>query len=251
MEQRTILSSRADLASAGDKPVPALTRASIRARLSAPRTSTLRGDVTTAMALLERGDLTVHDVARLGQLPSTGIPYDQGAGAPGVKAKRTPAAVLVPLIERVEGFSVLLTKRTSELKHHGGQVAFPGGRKEDTDADFIACALRETEEETGLARQSVEVLGHLDPYLTITGYEVTPVVGAVSLPITLTPDPIEVAEIFEVPLAFLMDPANHQRVQRDFNGLKRAYYAMPYGEHYIWGATAGMILNLFHILSDR
>ena len=235
MEQRTILSSRAD----------------IRASLSRPRAASRRGDVTTAMALLAAGDLQPYDTDEFGTLPSTGIPYSQGAGAPGATLKHKPAAVLVPLIERADGFFILLTTRTSELKQHAGQVAFPGGRREPGDADMIACALRETEEEIGVPRHAVEVLGQLDPYLTITGYEVTPIVGAITAPLALRPDPAEVADIFEVPLAFLMDPANHRREERMFKGQKRAYYAMPYGKHYIWGATAGMILNLFEIISAQ
>lgn len=224
-------------------------RDAIRTRLSRPRDMKLRGDVAIAMALMAQGELEAHNYAQYGQVPSTGIPYAEGAGAPGVELKCKPAAVLVPLIETASGFSVLLTKRAKVLKRHAGQVAFPGGRMEASDSDAVSCALRETEEETGLMRGSVEILGQLDPYLTITGYEVTPIVGAVTPPLDLKPDPIEVAEIFQVPLDFLMDPTNHHRVEREYNGLKRAYYAMPYGEQYIWGATAGMILNLFEVLS--
>jgi 8-oxo-dGTP pyrophosphatase MutT (NUDIX family) len=226
-----------------------LTRAAIRERLGRPRESRLRGDVAIAMELMRQGQLEPHDFGTFGQVPSTGIPYSEGAGAPGVKLKRKPAAVLVPLIEMPVGYSVLLTKRTSDLKQHAGQIAFPGGRMEETDADPVACALRETEEETGLPPAAVEILGTLDPYLTITGYEVTPVVGVITPPFTLKPDPIEVAETFEVPLSFLMDPANHHRVEREYKGLTRAYYAMPFGQKYIWGATAGMILNFYEVLS--
>jgi 8-oxo-dGTP pyrophosphatase MutT (NUDIX family) len=226
-----------------------LTRASIRALLSRPRAARSRGDVATAMALLGQGGLAAYDDAKFGLLPSTGIPYDQGAGGANARMKRIPAGVLVPLIERAEGFHVLLTQRTGDLKHHAGQISFPGGRREPGDADMIACALRETEEEVGVPRTTIDVLGQLDPYLTITGYEVTPVVGALKPPLTITPDPVEVAEVFEVPLAFLMDPANHRREQREFKGLTRAYYAVHYGERYIWGATAAMILNLHEALT--
>jgi 8-oxo-dGTP pyrophosphatase MutT (NUDIX family) len=226
-----------------------LSRSAIKAQFDRPRPTRPRGDVATAMALMAHGQLQPYDSAVFGPLPTTGIAYNQGAGAPGARVKLTPAAVLVPLIERPEGFGVLLTTRTSDLKRHAGQVAFPGGRREPDDADMIACALRETEEEVGLPRASVEVLGLLDPYLTITGYEVTPVVGVLMPPLSVTPDPIEVADVFEVPLAFLMDPANHRREQRDYKGLTRAYYAMVYEQRYIWGATAGMILNLFEVLS--
>lgn len=226
----------------------AFSRLSIKAHLERPRTPRLRGDVATAIALLAHGQLQPYDSAAFGPLPTTAIPYTQGAGTPGAQVKLTPAAVLLPLIERPEGFTLLLTKRTSDLKHHPGQVAFPGGRREPDDADMIACALRETEEEVGLPRDSVDILGLLDPYLTITGYEVTPVVGVLTPPFAVTPDPVEVADTFEVPLAFVMDPANHRREQRDYKGLTRAYYAMVYEERYIWGATAGMILNLFEVL---
>lgn len=197
------------------------------------------------MRLMNQGGLKVHDAAQTGFARTTGISYETAAARP----RLTPAAVLVPLIESPAGYSVMLTQRTPDLKEHAGQIAFPGGRLEPGDPDLIACALRETEEETGLSRRAVEVLGVLDPYVTITGYEVTPVVGAVTPPFNLAPDPIEVAQVFEVPLSFLMDPQNHQRVEREHNGIRRAYYAMPYGSHYIWGATAGMILNMYEILS--
>lgn len=159
-----------------------------------------------------------------------------------------PAAVLVPLVERADGMTVLLTRRTDHLHHHAGQISFPGGRLEQDDASAIACALREAEEETGLAPAAVEVLGTLDDYVTITRFAVTPVVGVVTPPFDLRPDPFEVAEVFEVPLAFVLDPANHQKVERTINGQLRPYYAIPYQEYYIWGATAGMLINLSHVL---
>jgi 8-oxo-dGTP pyrophosphatase MutT (NUDIX family) len=226
-----------------------LTRAAIRAKLMQPRRPRAVGDVHTAFELMSEDQLHTYDAAIYGALPSTGIPYDQAPGAPGIRAKRTPAAVLVALIERSRDFSVLLTTRTSDLKHHAGQIAFPGGRREPEDTDMIACALREAEEEVGLARHAVEVLGVLSPYVTITGFEVTPVIGVVAPPISFTPDTTEVADIFEVPLSFLLDPANHRREQRDVKGQKRAYYALVYEGRYIWGATAGMILNLADALS--
>jgi 8-oxo-dGTP pyrophosphatase MutT (NUDIX family) len=228
-------------------PLP--TPAEIAARLARPRAVRARGDVATATALLAQGGLHPYDAERFGPLPSSSIPYPQGAGAPGARVKRIPAAVLMLLLGRPEGLSVLFTRRTPELKRHAGQIAFPGGRLEPGDADVVACALRETEEEIGLPRHTVSVLGRLDPYLTITGYEVTPVVGTAAPPSAFAPDPTEVAEIFEVPLAFLLDPANHRRERRIVDGLTRAYYAVPYGERYIWGATAGMILNLYDVLS--
>lgn len=226
-----------------DRP---LNRALIRDRLARPRPPKDHGDVATAMRLMAADDLSAYDADRFGPLPSSGIPYDAAAPA---RIKKVPAAVLVPLIERQGGFDVLLTMRPQAMKKHAGQVAFPGGRREDGDVDLIACALREAEEEVGLDRSSVEVLGHLDPYLTITGYEVLPVVGAIQGPVMPRPDPAEVADVFEVPLDFLLDPANHRREQRIYNGLRRAYYAVPFGERYIWGATAGMILNFYDILS--
>jgi 8-oxo-dGTP pyrophosphatase MutT (NUDIX family) len=158
------------------------------------------------------------------------------------------AAVLVPLVDRAAGLTVLLTQRTEHLNAHAGQISFPGGRVEDSDADAVAAALRETEEELGLHPSHVEVIGELDLYVTRTGYAVTPVVGFVSPPFSLNPDPFEVADAFEVPLDFLVDPANHQRHSRIYRGAERWFYAMPYGERYIWGATAGMIVNLSEVL---
>ena len=160
------------------------------------------------------------------------------------------ASVLIPIVVREHGLTLLLTQRTAHLTDHAGQISFPGGRLELEDASSIETALRETEEEVGLHRRHVEVLGHLPDYFTGTGYRVTPVVGLILPPFELSPDPHEVAEIFEVPLAFLMDGANHQR--RSVNlpepaGL-RTFYAMPYERHFIWGATAGMLRNLFHFL---
>ncbi|MCW0181953.1 MAG: CoA pyrophosphatase [Zavarzinia sp.] len=155
-----------------------------------------------------------------------------------------PAAVLVPLVEHPSGLTVLLTRRTEHLTHHAGQVSFPGGRIEPGDKDPVAAALREASEEIGLDRHYVSVAGFLDAYETSTGFHVTPVVGFLTPGFTLTPDPGEVAQVFEVPLDFLMDPANRQCQSRDYNGVQRYFYAMPYGEHYIWGATAGMLVNL-------
>ena len=165
------------------------------------------------------------------------------------KPPLTPAAVLVPLILRPEGMTVLLTKRTAHLAAHAGQISFPGGRVEDSDEDSAAAALRETEEEIGLARDHVEIIGRLDTYIVRTGFEVTPFVGFVTPPFTITPDEFEVAEVFEVPLAFILDPANHQRQSRiDFGGVKREFWAIPHGDYFIWGATAGMLVNLYELL---
>ena len=159
--------------------------------------------------------------------------------------KMLPAAVLVPLVAHEGGLSLLLTQRTEHLAKHGGQVAFPGGKIDAGDIDPVAAALRETEEETGIARQFVEPVGFLDTYLTGTSFRITPVVAVLRPGFTVTPHAGEVAAVFEVPLAFLMDPANHQRHSREWAGKERHFYAMPFGERYIWGATAGMIRNLY------
>jgi 8-oxo-dGTP pyrophosphatase MutT (NUDIX family) len=160
------------------------------------------------------------------------------------------AAVLVPLVDRVGVLSVLLTQRTEDMPSHAGQIAFPGGRKQAEDDSLVITALRETEEEVGIDRSFVDVVGPLDTYVTRTGYAVTPVVGFVRPAFTLRPDPREVADIFEVPLDFFLDPANHHVHSRTWQGRERRYYAMPYGERYVWGATAGMIKNLYHILAE-
>lgn len=162
-----------------------------------------------------------------------------------------PAAVLVPLIDRPDALTVLLTQRTSHLAHHAGQISFPGGHIEPGDGGPAATALRETEEEVGLDRRCVRLIGHLDTYVTRTGFVVTPVVGIVTPPFRLTADPHEVAEVFEVPLAFLLDPANHQRCTASFEGVERHFFAIPYRRHFIWGATAGMLMNLYDIVSGR
>ncbi|RZT42828.1 CoA pyrophosphatase [Cupriavidus agavae] len=164
------------------------------------------------------------------------------------------AAVLVPLVERKHGLTVLLTQRNANLSSHAGQISFPGGRQETYDADRIATALRETEEEVGIERDFVEVLGSLPDYITGTGFHVSPVVGLVRPGFTLRPDAGEVAEVFEVPLAFLMDPSRHERRVYRYEGGERQFYAMPYpleagGNRFIWGATAGMLRNLYHLLA--
>lgn len=160
-----------------------------------------------------------------------------------------PAAVLVPVIRRDAGLTVLFTRRTDHLYDHAGQISFPGGRSEVHDASPAATALRETFEEIGLPHSQVEVLGSLPEYTTVTGYHVTPVVGLVGSPPTLRLDAFEVAEAFEVPLAFLLDPGNHQRNTLQYQGRTRHYYAMPYEQRYIWGATAGMLMNLYAFLT--
>ena len=158
------------------------------------------------------------------------------------------AAVLVPVVNRATGPTLLLTQRTDHLSDHAGQISFPGGRAEPEDVDRIDTALRETAEEIGLAPRHVEVLGFLPEYWTITGYRVTPVVGWVEPPLSLTLDSYEVAEAFEVPLEFLMDPAMHEQRSYDYQGRRRSYFAMQHDGRLIWGATAAMIVNLQRIL---
>lgn len=160
------------------------------------------------------------------------------------------AAVLIPLLMREQGLSVLLTERAADLQQHAGQISFPGGRVEPDDGSAVATALRESEEEIGLPHNRVEVLGELPEYRTGTGYQVTPVVGLIQPGFELRTDPGEVASVFEVPLDFLMNSANHQRRlwQTPDGSVQRLFYAMPYQQHFIWGATAGMLRNLFHFL---
>ncbi len=156
-----------------------------------------------------------------------------------------PAAVLIPVVDRDGDLSVIFTRRTDHLPDHAGQISFPGGSIEPSDQSPEDAALRETEEEIGLSRSHVEILGRLDRYDVGTGYSVTPIVGMVEPPFELDPDSHEVAETFEVPLAFLLNPANHQRHKQTIDGRDRHFYAVPYGNHFIWGATAGMLMNLY------
>ena len=156
----------------------------------------------------------------------------------------TPAAVLFPIVLHPGRPTVLLTQRTDHLRDHAGQISFPGGRIEADDDGPVHAALRETEEEIGLSPAHVEIVGYLPDYRTSTGFKVTPVVAFVTPPFELKLDPFEVAEAFEVPLAFLLDPANHQQHEMHWRGRLRRYHAMPYGERFIWGATAGMIMSL-------
>lgn len=160
-----------------------------------------------------------------------------------------PAAVLIPVVARPEA-TLLLTERAAGLAVHAGQIAFPGGRLEPGET-ALAAALREAQEEIGLAPELVSPLGALDPYLTGTGFRVTPIVALVDPAFHLVPNPIEVAHVFEAPLGFLMDPANHQIHSRELRGRMRRFYAMPWEGHYIWGATAGMIRILYERVYAR
>jgi 8-oxo-dGTP pyrophosphatase MutT (NUDIX family) len=162
----------------------------------------------------------------------------------------TPAAVLVPIVDRPSGLTVLLTQRTAHLRDHAGQVAFPGGRCEPDDDGPVATALREAAEEVGLVASQIEVIGRLPEYRTSTGFAVMPVVGLVRPPLNLKLDDFEVAEVFEPPLAFLMDPANHQRQQVEWQGALREFWAVPWQGYYIWGATAGMLMSLHQLLNS-
>ncbi len=165
---------------------------------------------------------------------------DEAKAAPLLR----PAAVLVPIIDRPGGLTVLLTRRSPNLSSHAGQVAFPGGRIDESDDGPVGAALRETEEETGIPPSFVTPVGLLDPYETGSGFVIIPVVAVLAEGCTPRANPGEVDEIFEVPLDFLMDTANHQRHSAVWQGRERRYYAMPYESHNIWGATAGMIVNL-------
>ena len=165
--------------------------------------------------------------------------------------RSTDAAVLVPLVERADGMTVLLTQRTDHLRDHAGQISFPGGRVEAHDRDSIDTALREAEEEIGLARHRVDVVGRLDTCLTGTGFRVVPVVGLIGADLdvaALELDAFEVAEAFEVPLSFVLDPANHVRRTAVARGRRREFYVLPYQDRYIWGATARMLVNLHEVL---
>jgi len=155
-----------------------------------------------------------------------------------------PAAVLVPVVERVEPM-VLLTQRTAHLKDHAGQISFPGGKIDTADASPAAAAMREAEEEIGLERRFVDPVGYLDLYLTTLGYRIVPTITRVKPGFQLRLNRDEVDDAFEVPLAFLMTPENHQRHSRPWNGMTRTFCAMPFGERYIWGATAGILRNLY------
>lgn len=186
---------------------------------------------------------------RLPPPPSDPADLHRGEIAEGTAMR--DAAVLVPMVEREGRVNLLLTQRTEHLAAHAGQISFPGGGVEAADASREDTALRETEEEIGLARRHVKVLGALPEYLLPTGFRITPVVGWIEAPFDTQPDPYEVANIFEIPLSHFMDPARYQRHEYHFNGRHRHYVAIPYEGRYIWGATAGMLLSLARVLSAR
>ncbi len=185
-------------------------------------------------------------------LPVSALPVGsdfQLNGLAPTQEKYRAASVLVPIVNRTPDVTILLTQRTEDMPSHAGQVAFPGGRRQDSDADAVATALRETEEEVGLDRKFIEVIGAYDHYRTGTSYEITPIVGIVTPGFTIRADPREVADVFEVPLAHFLDERNHRIDSRMAQGRERRFYAMPYEGRYIWGATAGMLKNLQFILT--
>ncbi|MBM3732736.1 MAG: CoA pyrophosphatase [Acidimicrobiia bacterium] len=207
-----------------------------------------RNNLTTLDALLRRFS-TLGGRAPNAHSPAMELKGDHSLN-PGmaVKADLRPAAVLVPIVARAPEPTVLFTLRTAHLVHHAGQISFPGGHMEPGDTRAEDAALRETEEEVGLARRHIRVIGRLDRYVTRTGFDVTPVVGVVTPPFAVAPDAEEVADVFEVPLYFLLDPANHLLDSRTVEGTVRRFYAMRWRERYIWGATAGMLMNLYEFL---
>jgi 8-oxo-dGTP pyrophosphatase MutT (NUDIX family) len=202
--------------------------------------------------------LTAVALRRRFELPDPWEPEIAGDGTLFVDRPPKAASVLVPLVEHADGLRLLLTRRTEHLRDHAGQISFPGGRAEAGDADAVATALREAEEEVGLAAASVEVIGRMPAYVTVTAYRVTPVVALVRPGFELLLDPSEVAEAFEVPLSFLMNPAHHRRHVFEFEGVQRRFLSMPWQgpdaqgqtrEYFIWGATAAMLRNLYSFLA--
>lgn len=164
--------------------------------------------------------------------------------------KLREAAVLLPIIERPEELTLLLTQRTWHLSSHAGQISLPGGRREPGDATPVDTALRETEEEVGIRREEVRVVGAMDGYETRTGFLITPIIGLVRPAYTLNPDANEVDEVFEVPLPFLLDPQNHKKHSREYSGVRYHFHAMPYQDYYIWGATAAMLRNFYQLMME-
>lgn len=185
---------------------------------------------------------------RLARPPAAGRAPESDPGAEQI-VPLTAASVLLPIVLHGQELTVLFTQRTAHLRSHSGQVSFPGGRAELHDPSPEHTALRETHEEIGLPAERVEVIGRLPQYCTRTGYCITPVVGVVRPPLELIPDSREVDEVFEVPLSFLLDPRNHQRHSREWQGQTRWFFAIPFGSRYIWGATAGMLVNFYRTLA--
>jgi 8-oxo-dGTP pyrophosphatase MutT (NUDIX family) len=212
---------------------------------------TMHGSPAALDALLDREALRRRLESAGGRLDEHGwLSGDEGHERALAPEARTPAAVLIGLVARPQGPQVILTQRTAHLKDHAGQISLPGGRIEDEDEGPAAAALREALEEIGLAPDKVELLGGLRHYDTITGFRIHPVVGWIEPPMTLQPDPYEVAEVFELPLGFVLDVANHRRESVERDGVRRHFYVLPYQNRYIWGATAGILVNFARLLAD-
>jgi 8-oxo-dGTP pyrophosphatase MutT (NUDIX family) len=186
----------------------------------------------------------LHGMSRL----SARSDYDLGPNRPPDGQTLTPAAVLAPIVRRPAGWTMLFTERAADLPHHPGQISFPGGRVQPDDEGPVGTALREAEEELGLCQGLFAPIGGLEPWVTGTGFRILPVVAYLEPGFVVRPDPREVASVFEAPLSFLFDPANHEVREAEWRGAKRRFYAMPYEGHYIWGATAGMIRALYERL---
>ncbi len=218
----------------------------------------LRNDLMARAAALDFGDpaeawesvIAAAETAPLARVPGSLRHLEELPALP-VETRIVPSAVLVAFIDRPEGLTVLLTKRTDHLAVHAGQISFPGGRLAAADQSPLDTALRESEEEIGLGRDRVRVLSRLDNYLVGTGYRITPILGLVPPPLELAPDPYEVADIFELPLDFALEPENYRRDSRMVNGVERRFNVLAFEGHYIWGATASILVNLRLALTGR
>lgn len=218
----------------------------------------LRSDMLARAAALDFGDpaeawasvIEAAEAAPLSRVPGSLRHLEEMPALPA-ETRIVPSAVLVPFIDRPEGLTILLTKRTDHLAVHAGQISFPGGRCTEGDRSPLETALRETEEEVGLRRERVRVLSRLDNYLVGTGYRITPILGLVPLPLEMAPDPYEVADVFELPLDFALEPANYRKDSRLVNGVERRFNVLAFGDYYIWGATASILVNLRHALTGR